>query len=79
MIPSIMENIPPSSISTFARDDVSKDGMRATYTVREASEILGVNRTTLYRLILAGTVPAFKIGGKVLISRTTIKELMEVE
>jgi excisionase family DNA binding protein len=34
-------------------------------TLREAARLLGVSRSTVYRLVYAGDLPAFRIGSRV--------------
>lgn len=34
-------------------------------TIREAMEVLGISRNTIYEYIRSGTIPAFKLGTKI--------------
>ena len=49
---------------------------RLTVTVTEAAEILGVSRTSAYELVRAGTLPAVRLGRRIVIRRTTLEELV---
>ena len=49
---------------------------RQWLTYREAQEFTGLGRTTLWRLITAGGLPAVKIGRSVRISREGLQEFM---
>lgn len=49
------------------------------YTVREAAEILGVNKMTIHREIERGNIPASKIGARILISKEYINRLVNPE
>ncbi len=50
---------------------------RAWLSYREASEIAGLSRTTLWKLISAGEVRAAKIGKAVRINRRSLEEYLE--
>lgn len=41
---------------------------RLAYSVAEAAEVLGISRPTLYTLLHRSDFPAFRIGGRVLVS-----------
>ncbi len=43
---------------------LSQFGMRAIMTPREAAGYLGLHIITIYRLVKAGGIPGFKIGGQ---------------
>lgn len=49
---------------------------RETYTVREAAAVLGISRYTLYDMVKAGTFPAIRLGGRVLIARAQIDKVL---
>ena len=50
---------------------------REVLTAPEAAAVLRVGRTTMYRLINSGEIRSIKIGRKVLIPRTFIREFIE--
>jgi excisionase family DNA binding protein len=47
-----------------------------TYSVTEASHILGVSRGLLYTQIRAGEIRAIKLGRKVVISHAVLEEIL---
>ncbi|MGE3811689.1 MAG: helix-turn-helix domain-containing protein [Candidatus Nanopelagicales bacterium] len=49
---------------------------RLSYSPAEAAAVLGVGRSTVYVLIRAGDLPALKIGGRTLITRAALEELL---
>jgi excisionase family DNA binding protein len=49
-----------------------------TYTVKEAAEMLRMNKFSVYRLIGAGALRAYKCGRRVLIPASAILERVEV-
>ena len=51
--------------------------MDKLYTVKEATEILKVSRTTLYRLMWKGRLKPVKIGNKTLFAGETLNNLIE--
>lgn len=50
--------------------------VRGLYTVIEAARLLGVGRSTMYELVQRGEVSSLRLGRKVLITRTTLEELL---
>ena len=49
---------------------------RQTYTVTEVAKILGIGRNTAYEICRNGEIPTIKIGGRVLVPRTAIEDLL---
>ena len=49
---------------------------RELYSPRETENILGVSHATLYRLINAGRLDARKVGGKTVITATSIEAFL---
>ena len=47
-----------------------------TYSVEEAAKVLGVGRASTYELIHTGQLPHIRIGRRMLISRTALRELL---
>jgi excisionase family DNA binding protein len=52
------------------------DVERRTYTVPEVATILGIGRNTAYEICRTGEIPTIRIGGRVLVPRTAIDELL---
>lgn len=51
---------------------------REYYTVSEAAEVLGVSRTTIWRWIESGRLPAYRVGGKTIrIRRADLPSLLK--
>jgi excisionase family DNA binding protein len=50
---------------------------RATITVEESAELLGIGRGTAYEAARAGQLPALHIGRRVLVSVPRLLELLE--
>ncbi len=49
---------------------------RRMYTVRETALLLGIGVSTAYELITRGELPFSHIGGRCLISVTTLEEIL---
>ena len=49
---------------------------RLTYSVTEASKILGVSRGLLYNQIRQGEIRAIKLGRKVVITHAVLEEIL---
>ena len=49
---------------------------RMTYNMNEAAEVLGIPKSTLYRLVKKGRLPSIKLGKRVLISRMAMEDLI---
>ena len=47
------------------------------HTVKEAAELLGVGRTTVYALIRSGRLPVVKIGRRTVIRRETLRVFLQ--
>ena len=56
----------------------SKVPMNEVLTVAEVAAFLRVNRSTVYKLIRRGELPAFKVGSDWRFNRTQIEELFKV-
>lgn len=50
---------------------------KLTYTVREAYSTLGISRALIYRLIQDGTIKSFRLGKKILISKSYIDSIVD--
>ncbi len=53
--------------------------LRLVYSVSEAAELLGIGRSTAYELVARGELPSVAIGGRRVITRPTLTELLGVE
>ncbi len=54
---------------------VARD-LRLVYTVAEAAELLGIGRSTAYELVARGELATVRLGGRVIVSRPTLSELL---
>jgi excisionase family DNA binding protein len=53
--------------------------LRLVYTVSEASELLGIGRSTAYDLVARGELATTQLGSRVFVTRPTLKELLGIE
>ncbi len=56
---------------------MSSDVKRQTYTVTEVAKILGIGRNTAYEVCRNGEIPTIRVGGRILIPRAVIDDLLE--
>lgn len=54
-----------------------KFGQKLTCSIKDAGEILGLGRTTIYGLMQAGALETFSIGRRRLVTIASIKSLVE--
>lgn len=52
---------------------------RLTYTVAEAANALGIGESLLRRLIARGEFPALRLGGRIVVSKTAVQSLLELQ
>ncbi len=50
---------------------------KLTLTVEEAAELLGIGRSLAYEMVRTGKIPALRLGGKWLISRSRLKAMVD--
>ncbi|MEJ1157374.1 helix-turn-helix domain-containing protein [Prosthecomicrobium sp. N25] len=50
---------------------------RLAYTVADACKVLGIGRTTLYKLASEGVLKLVRIGGRTLVPRRELDSLIE--
>ena len=50
--------------------------MKLTYTVSEASKVLGIGRTKMYELVSNGEIRSIRFGDAIRISKSYIDELI---
>jgi excisionase family DNA binding protein len=53
------------------------EGMPLLIAVPIAARLLGLSRSTAYRLVLAGELPVRRIGGRVYVVTARLRELVE--
>jgi excisionase family DNA binding protein len=53
------------------------DGFDRTYTINQTMNILGVGRTSIYKLVKSGELNALKLGRRTLIAASDIAALMK--
>ena len=49
---------------------------RATYTVREVAQVLGLSRNSTYQACLKGEIRCLKIGKRILIPKAQLERLL---
>jgi excisionase family DNA binding protein len=49
---------------------------KRTYTVDETSAILGLGRASTYQAVRDGSIPSLRIGGRILIPRRVLLDLL---
>ncbi len=52
---------------------------RATYTIEEAAEILGIGRSSAYQAVRTGQIPTLRVGRRLLVPRVALERLLERE
>ena len=50
--------------------------LRPVLSAKETADLLGVSRSHIFRLLQDGTLTRIKVGGRTLIRRTEVKELI---
>ncbi len=50
---------------------------RATYSVKEAAQVLGIHYLTVYELVREGSLPVMRAGKRILIPRLALHRLIE--
>ncbi len=51
---------------------------RLTYTVPEVAMMLGISRASAYTHVRTGEIPSISIGGRIVIPRRVIDEMLDV-
>jgi excisionase family DNA binding protein len=49
---------------------------RATVTVTEAADVLGISRSTAYELVHTGAIPALRLGRRIVIPTHALDQLL---
>lgn len=52
---------------------------RLTMTVEEAAELLGISRAFAYKLVKSEALPHVRLGRRVVVPRTALERLLELE
>lgn len=50
---------------------------RLAYTIKEASEMLGISKSRLYEMVQFGEIPYMKIGGKILLPKKEFESWLQ--
>ncbi|MFZ0925511.1 MAG: helix-turn-helix domain-containing protein [Halobacteriota archaeon] len=50
-----------------------------TLSVEHAARLIGISRTTAYRMVQSGELPALRVGRRVLILKKPLMEMLEAE
>ena len=50
-----------------------------TLSVEHAARLIGISRTTAYRMVQSGELPAVRVGRRVLILKKPVMEMLEAE
>ena len=53
--------------------------MKQTYSITEATKVLGIGKTKMYELSNSGDIPVIKIGSRTLISKKVLDDLINPE
>jgi excisionase family DNA binding protein len=59
-----------------ATDDQHPHRSRLTLTVEQAAELLGISRGSAYQAVKTGEIPSLHIGGRILVPRALLLELL---
>jgi excisionase family DNA binding protein len=54
-----------------------QDSERLTLTAREASQLLGLSRTSVYQGISTGEIPHIRVGKRILIPKVGLERMLE--
>lgn len=57
--------------------NAAETGRRATMTVTEAAETLGISRSTAYELVRVGTLPALRLGRRLVVPTHALEALLD--
>ncbi len=51
---------------------------RATLTVAEVSQVLGIGRNKAYHAVKTGEIPSLRFGGRIVVSKKVLDRMLEV-
>lgn len=61
-------------------EELSQDNFKSkTLSVEAAANVLGISKSSMWSAVWSGEIPTFKIGRRVLVSKTTIANLLSSE
>jgi excisionase family DNA binding protein len=60
----------------MARDGQHQQHPPLTVTVEQAAEMLGISRGTAYLAVHTGEIPSLRIGGRILVPRARLLEML---
>ena len=52
---------------------------RLTYTVGEVVGLLGISRCKTYELLSKGTIPSFRLDGRIMVPRKALEDLINAK
>jgi excisionase family DNA binding protein len=64
-------------IMDATRSEVSKIMSKPTCSVEDAAKVLGIGRGPAYRAVNAGEIRAVRIGGRLLVSTSALRDLLD--
>ena len=67
---------PSSHLPRAGPDPAATPDLRRAYTVNEAARVLGISRSTIYKMIQIKTLKTIKACGRRLVTRDSIEELL---
>ena len=56
--------------------ELSDEGCRATHSVTEAANILGISRTTAYECVRTGELPSLRLRGRIVVPVVALQALI---
>jgi excisionase family DNA binding protein len=59
--------------------EITADVERRTYSVEEAGRILGIGRNSAYEAVREGTIPALRIGKRIVIPKAALDRMLAGE
>lgn len=51
---------------------------RATYTIDEVAEILGIGRSSAYQAAQTGEIPTIKVGRRLLVPKVALEHMLDL-
>ena len=58
------------------KTELSDEGGRATHSVTEAANILGISRTTAYECVRTGELPSLRLRGRIVVPVVALQALI---
>jgi excisionase family DNA binding protein len=63
----------------MTKEDQHHKDKALTLSVEHAARLIGISRTTAYRMVRSGDLPAVRVGRRVLILKKPLMEMLEAE